>query len=218
MISYYVGLDLGQAQDFTALSVVEKKVTKTEHQKGGYTSEGKLIEERDIPLSYEYQVRHLQRFRLGTSYSAVVSEVRKVLSRLSGAVLVVDYTGVGRPVVDLFRDSGLSPVAVTITSGDKATFEDGGWRVPKRDLVSVLVVAFQNSTLKIAEALPEARTLIEELQHFQVKIDPRTAHDSYGSWREGVHDDLVLSVAMALWYASRENEDRFIAKASKRNW
>jgi hypothetical protein len=26
------------------------------------------------------------------------------------------------------------------------------------------------------------------------------AHDSYGAWREGAHDDLVLAVAVAAWY------------------
>ena len=34
-----------------------------------------------------------------------------------------------------------------------------------------------------------------------MKIDPITAHDSYGAWREGQHDDLVLAVALAVWFA-----------------
>ena len=34
------------------------------------------------------------------------------------APLVVDQTGVGRPVVDLFREVGLKPIAVTLTAGD----------------------------------------------------------------------------------------------------
>jgi len=33
-----------------------------------------------------------------------------------------------------------------------------------------------------------------------VKIDPRTAHDSYSHWREGDHDDLVLATALACWF------------------
>jgi hypothetical protein len=37
--------------------------------------------------------------------------------------------------------------------------------------------------------------------NFRVKIDPLTAHDSYGAWREGQHDDLVLAVALAVWFA-----------------
>jgi hypothetical protein len=36
--------------------------------------------------------------------------------------------------------------------------------------------------------------LVQELLNFRVKIDPLTAHDSYGCWREGGHDDLVLAL------------------------
>jgi hypothetical protein len=45
----------------------------------------------------------------------------------------------------------------------------------------------------------DTATLISELQSYQVKIDPVTAHDSYAAWREGVHDDLVFAVCLASW-------------------
>ena len=44
--------------------------------------------------------------------------------------------------------------------------------------------------------IPAIPTLVQELLAFRVKIDPLTAHDSYGAWREGAHDDLVLAVAL----------------------
>jgi hypothetical protein len=58
----------------------------------------------------------------------------------------------------------------------------------------------QNGRLKVARELPLAETLKTELLNFRVKIDPKTAHDSYEHWREGDHDDLVLATAMACWY------------------
>jgi hypothetical protein len=58
----------------------------------------------------------------------------------------------------------------------------------------------QNGRLKVAAGLPEAETLKKELLNFRVKIDPKTAHDSYEHWREGDHDDLVLAVSMACWF------------------
>jgi hypothetical protein len=30
------------------------------------------------------------------------------------------------------------------------------------------------------------------------------AHDIYGAWREGAHDDLVLATALACWYGERK--------------
>lgn len=49
---------------------------------------------------------------------------------------------------------------------------------------------------------PEAQTLLEEMTNFQVKIS-QAGHDSYGAWREGTHDDLLLSVALACWAAEK---------------
>ena len=86
-----------------------------------------------------YHLRHLKRFRLGTSYPAVVERVGEMLAGppLWGCrQLVVDGTGVGAPVVDMFRQKGLVPIAITITGGDTVTGERGNYRVPKRYLVS----------------------------------------------------------------------------------
>lgn len=181
-MSFYAGLDLGQAQDYSALAIVEKT--------------------QNAPA--EYHVRHMERFPLGTTYTDQVNRVGVVMRRIPGIVLVIDQTGVGRAVYDLFRKSGLSPVGVSIHGGDAATHDGGTWRVPKRDLVAALTVAFQCGELKIASSLPEASTLIKELQNFRVKINPKTAHDSYEAWREGDHDDLVLAVALAVWYGKRD--------------
>jgi hypothetical protein len=53
--------------------------------------------------------------------------------------------------------------------------------------------------------------MIAELTGFQLKVDLRSGHDTYEAWREGIHDDLVLAVAIAAWYAEREAEARFQA-------
>lgn len=184
MPKFYVGLDLGQSSDYTALSVLDQIKSGTE------TS---------------YQVRHLERVR-GVPYPQIVTKVTAIMRSpaLAGqAALVVDQTGVGAPVVDLFRQAGLDPVGVLIHGGDKASHEGDTWRVPKRDLVGSLQVLFQGGRLKISKKLPLASVLQNELLNFKVKIDPVTAHDSYSAWREADHDDLVLSVAMAAWWAEQ---------------
>jgi hypothetical protein len=56
--------------------------------------------------------------------------------------------------------------------------------------------------------------LKRELLSFRVKLDPRTAHDSYEHWREQDHDDLVLAVACAAWY--REYTNREIEARNRR--
>ena len=108
-------------------------------------------------------------------------------------------TGVGAPVVDMFVNAGLKPIGIYIHGGDRVTREGSTYRVPKRDLVGCLQVLLQNQRLKIAPG-PLSDILATEMLNFKVKIDPATAHDSYSTWREADHDDLVLSVALACWY------------------
>ncbi|MRR31318.1 hypothetical protein EG834_13580 [bacterium] len=187
MTDFYVGLDLGQASDYTALSVLER-----------IKPEGEA----------HYHIRHLERVR-GVPYPAIVDKVAAMLHNpsLEGkAVLVADATGVGVAVIDLFRQAGLKPVAVSIHGGDRTTHEGDSWRTPKRDLVGVLQVLFQSGRLKISSRLPLAGILQQELLNFKVKIDPQTAHDSYSAWREQDHDDLVLSVALAAWYGEHNKK------------
>jgi hypothetical protein len=105
-------------------------------------------------------------------------------------------------VLDSFTHARIGAVAITLHGGSSVTRDPqrAGFRVPKRDLVTVTQVLLQNGCLKVAAALPEAETLKRELLNFRVKIDPKTAHDSYEHWREGDHDDLLLSVSMGAWF------------------
>lgn len=215
-----IGVDLGQQQDFTAITVVERHyVPDGEPQDDArYDRDaGRMVFESRQPVALEYRCRHLERPPLGTPYTDVVERVIEVTKAVGGTPLVaVDQTGVGRPVTELLyrrlretfitnRSSKTRPklLPVTITGGDTATRVRDGYRVPKRDLVAAPLVLMQNGQLKIAEGLKLKDVLVKELKNFRVKINIATAHDSYEHWREGDHDDLVLSVALACWAGER---------------
>jgi len=83
-------------------------------------------------------------------------------------------------------------VGALIYGGDKVSHEGESWRVPKRDLVWALQVLHQTGQLKVAGKLKLGSILSQEMLSFRVLIDPITVHDSYSSWREEDHDDLVL--------------------------
>lgn len=188
---YLIGLDLGQANDFSALGVLERTMVP---------DDGGREESR-------YAVRHLERFRLRTPYPLVCSRVVGLVKQapLSGGMLVVDYTGVGRPVIDALRAADLQAqlCPVTITSGLRASRgEDGDWHVPKNELVGLLQTLLQSRRLAIAATLPEARTLVREMLNFQERITA-AAHKKFGAWRRGTHDDLVLALAIAVWCGER---------------
>ncbi len=184
MTKFFMGIDLGQSQDYTAIVIMER--LKAEKQ-------------------YAYHVRHLERVR-GVPYPQIVITVARMMSspELKGnAELVIDQTGCGRPVFDMFREAGLDPIGVSIHGGDSMTHEGRNWRVPKRDLVGSLQVLLQSSRPKVASKLDLGPILQAEMLNFKQKIDPITAHDSYSAWREADHDDLVLAVALSSWWAEQ---------------
>jgi hypothetical protein len=191
--AYFVGLDLGQSQDYSALVILERR---------GFT-----------PQNYTFDCRFLHRWKLKTPYPQIVSDAIGWLNSESlnkgvreRPVLAVDATGVGAAVVDLFRREYLAAkfVPILITGGNEVTRDSYSTKIPKRDLVGAVAVALQSGKLKISEELPLTKILTAELENFQAKITS-TGNDTYGAgaeWRVGNNDDLVLALAMALWTAN----------------
>ncbi len=111
---------------------------------------------------------------------------------------MIDAPGVGRPIVDQLRAAGLDPIAVTITAGKRATRRGGMWYLPKRELVGVLVAAIEHDRLQIASGLRNAAALVGELQAFRRHV---TGAGRAAYWAEtGAHDDLVVALALAVWW------------------
>jgi hypothetical protein len=201
--TYYVGLDLGQSQDYTALAVIQK-VPTYDPQTGKHSS--------------ELHLKHLERYPLKTPYTDIADQVKSLLTGdpfttpvlLNGRVarptteLIVDKTGVGVAVTDLLKERRLNYIAVTITGMGQKVNRTGTreYSVPKQDLVSALEVPFHKGTLKVAKGLEGWPKLREELLNFRRKQNTRTAHISYEHWRESDHDDLVLAAALACWKAT----------------
>lgn len=200
------GLDLGQTTDYSALSLI--------HERAPTAGELAALPEKQRrnpePI---HDVPYLHRWELNTSYPTIVGQavarLRQVVKRERGALvyIVVDGTGVGRPVVDMVADAmGLLDaelVAVTITGGDAITYkvrDDGTqeWHVPKKELVGAAQVLLQGGRLNVAPRLEHAQTLAAEFKNFRMKFTA-SANAQYEAWRDGDHDDLVLAVALPAW-------------------
>ncbi len=109
---YIVGADLGQASDPSAIGVLERAIGEIgTFERTRYAPEGEEVSPRKKVIFNT--VRFLHRPRLGTPYPAIVKSVGLIMANLPPAAeppsLVVDATGVGRPVVDMFCGAGLSP-------------------------------------------------------------------------------------------------------------
>src|SRR5262245_59455199 len=115
---YILGLDLGQARDYSALAVLERlRVPREGHPEA---------------LESHYAVRHLKRWVLGTSYTTIVAEVAGLVRTppLANPMLAVDKTGVGGAVVEMFTAARMAAWlhAVLITAGFQVLYgDDEAW-------------------------------------------------------------------------------------------
>ncbi|WP_288131780.1 hypothetical protein [Microbulbifer sp.] len=192
---YFIGVDLGQSHDPTAIAVIEREKLFVRE-----TAKGKLeLKETS------YNLRHLERRPLGESYVLQVAYVASLLRRppfRDRVPVYIDYTGVGRPVFDLFEDARVPGViGVTITGGKEIKPSKVGVTVPKVTLVSKVQAELHAGRLKISGKLPDAPVLVKELQDFRVSYTQ--AGNATFNAREGAHDDLVLALAIALFGATQ---------------
>lgn len=231
---FVIACDLGQVNDPTAICVVERRLLATGRTENAVNfaafwagGDGSPPVLRVPQVAYRHDVTHLERLPLGTPYTAVPDRVRTIEERVrqrwqalvwqatarlpaldeAPIALVVDQTGVGRPVLDILREHGLAVTGITIHGGDTVVrVAADEWRVPKRVLVGQVQAAMQTKRLRAAASLPDWPALKTELTNFKAKIS-LSGHDSYGAgggaedWRGGgAHDDLTLAVAMAVWW------------------
>jgi hypothetical protein len=208
---YVIGVDLGQSRDPTAIAIV-RRVSAF----GGEVHDPLLEDATEL-----YQCGHLERLPLNTSYPTIVAHVAGLLERLPrGTELVIDFTGVGRPVFDMFEIAGIDPMGVLITGGTTESGDGRIYTVPKINLVSGVQALLHEERLKIHRELPEAPVLVSELQNF--RVDFTTAGHMTFNARSGTHDDLVLALAIAVWRAKRAGGPALLtfyrAQAERAKW
>jgi hypothetical protein len=142
---FFIGVDLGQRRDYTAVVVVERKDAKL-----AYTPPSHFD-----PL----WVRHAERVPLGTPYARVVSGIQQMVRHpemAGNCAIAVDGTGVGAPIVELLRSArlGCDLSAVTITGGDRqhsySAMGGTAYSVSKQDLVACVQVMLEREQLKMA--------------------------------------------------------------------
>ena len=195
---FIIVVSVGTGFQPTAIAVVEQEILKSYHW----------------PLENgALRLKHLERMELDATYPNIAARVSTLLEtpeikdgeRCGGADVVIDVTGSGRAILELFERAGIRPVVVNIITGTSVHEEEvkfNDWRVPKIQLVGELKVVYETGRLKMSSKLDLVPTLIKELREFKMR-PPRIDPSDPETWREGQFDDLVFAVALAAWRASR---------------
>lgn len=200
----YLGLDLGQRRDHSALASVHLT----------FTDAGRC------PLSFANRfrpglmVKTIERFPLGTCYDDlhdIVLERIRAIDKASAQpfrdatakTLIIDAGGPGPPVVDRLRNSAprsLRIKPVIITGGKGANNLTGGYTgIPRRTLISDVLIALNSGTLRCDGNDPGWPIFRSELLTLRGDTTQPNDHDA--------HDDVVLAVALAVNAAIRDTPE-----------
>lgn len=118
------------------------------------------------------------------NYKVVLEEIRRASQLLNDADVIFDATGVGNGLGDFMsRDLNVHPFTFTNQS--------------KNELINKLIVSCEYAEI----TLPNIQTMREEFELFTYSLT-RTGKLSYNA-PDGKHDDTVISVALANWYADQ---------------
>lgn len=234
-----IGIDIGQTNDPTAIVIADPEFREEEIR-------------GEVKQVQHYNIRYLKRLPLGMSYPDIVNEIVRIVNGIPdpeektikvmdfkygreieeikntylNIQLYVDATGVGKPVVDLFREAleetsrvritvlnggevekpkqqerYINIHAVTLTGGEateEPKYRDREFKLPKSYLVSQLKVLFSYNRIHLPD-IPEARALKDELMNYQLKVN-EYANLEFGAFKIGTHDDLITALGLAcIW-------------------
>lgn len=137
------------------------------------------------------EVVDILRLRL-MPFEQIAAEIVKLAQKWKPTAILQETNGIGDPFYELLNKkladkyiNGLNPWTTTNQS--------------KANIIEALNIAFDEKSIKI----PPDNDLLDELEVFEVKYSPRSHAVTYGA-RNGCHDDIIMSLAIANW-AKRNN-------------
>ena len=188
-IGYYIGVDVGQGLEPTAIAVVARDFDD---------------ESDDYPLECSY----LQELPGGTTYPDLarrLSEIEAELLRRGAYSLkiLVDVTGQGQPAIDLIRRSVKSKtISAQFTAGTGASSEGDSWKIRKEELITHLKIMRQTNRLTITgrgRNPAQERAISEMLRQLEnFTYNPPAAEEAL-EVKTGTRDDLVVALGLAVW-------------------
>jgi hypothetical protein len=191
--AYYVALDLGYSRDHAALVIVEYRPVPTGTRDAATYQ---FLYRRELRLV------HVERFRLRTGFPQLLARLDHLCNHphlAHNTQLLVDVTS--QPMLaQMIREARLpvNLIPVTITAGDQVAVSGSNRSVPKKILVSCLELVFEKALLRAAAGMAQADLIRDELRQFE-RTSSRGGKLKYGAGAG--HDDLVMALAMAVWWA-----------------
>lgn len=175
---YIISVDIGKKNDYTVICVFQR-------------------------VNDVYHLVLIDRYR-HEDYSVLISKLLRLLEHpqmKDGRIAVIaDETGSGQAMIDFIRNEGIPAYGLHIHGGVKTEMDRDTISAAKNDLVFHLQNVVEKGRLKIADTIKFNADLKKEMQSFSPKINKYTGNISYEAIRAKDHDDIVMSIAMALLF------------------
>jgi hypothetical protein len=189
--AWVVSVDFGGAaapkdakNDFTALSMIECLDDSLA-----------LRDLRHLPIDQSFTEQQ----------ETILKAVAKIQASGRSVTLVGDSTGLGKPQLHLLREKRLCRViGIWLTAGNTVggSFDDK--TVPKVDVITAAQLALEQRLITWNKRLELANIFARELRGYRFKVRASGSTELGNHRGDSDHDDLVLSVAMACWWALRD--------------
>ncbi len=220
---YFIGVDIGQIRDHTAIAVVEvlpateKTITPTGKLTLGGATLGtvvgqpiKVAEREPLP---RLQCHYLQTLRLGIKFQDIAQRLSEIEAKLMAkgeaeVKILVDATGPGQPIPELIRGSVKCPViSCRFTSGAEPSYDGKSAMIPKEPMVTNLQIFIQEKRLELPKKTKDPdqakanQEMLLQLQNFMRDMPKEGARAETFEAKVGTHDDLVTALGLAVWGA-----------------
>jgi hypothetical protein len=199
---WFLGLDLGQRRDHSAVAVLDLSWIPSGQCKLTYAwlFEPCLVLRglERVPLGVSYEEIHdIVAGKIEALEHRIVSETRVAAPRKE---IILDAGGPGPPMVDRLRGAlrggaGITPVIITGGKGENSL--SGGYTgIPRRSLITRLLQMISSRCIRCPAGLDGWDDFVREFLDL--------SGDSTQPDARGAHDDLVLATALAAWAAARD--------------
>jgi hypothetical protein len=204
---FLIGLDLGQAQDPSAFTVIRDEAVPEWH-----TGVTQRLRPRQRTVVAADRIRD-------TSYVEIARIVRNLTldSALRGRChLVIDSTGVGRAFGDVLDEIGVAHYKVQMVGGLSENRAGRFWNVSKTKLLSDLNGALHTGKLKLA-GFPMREEVAAELDSFQVSFSSAGNMRLEGGDDRG-HADMAIATALGWWLSDCAVLNSFVGECKLANF
>lgn len=185
---YWLGVDLAQAQDNTALVVIHDECLPEWR-----TSQRQALGPRRRTIVFADKFR-------GVSYPDIMNHVVRTMAKqpLQGRTkLIIDASGLGRVVSDLLWEQSVDHIAMQMVAGQNWQRKGRYVNVGKTFLLETLSMLFATGDLSFASDLPLRDDILAELATFELTATA-AGNQVITQGRSGDHHgDLAIALAAA---------------------